>query len=117
EAIVVTGQATGVEKRNLANAVATVDAQQLVRTSTTHVEQALQGKLAGANILSNGGGPGGGMVVELRGVTSVLGNYTPLYVIDGVIMSDAAIPPGMDVITRSSGAVSVAGTIEMPINR
>src|SRR5713101_4894668 len=48
EAIVVTGQATGVERRNLANAVASVDAQHLVRASAASVEQALMGKVSGA---------------------------------------------------------------------
>src|SRR5207237_1239031 len=66
EAIVVTGQATGVERRNLANAVASVSAEQLVKDApTASLEQALQGKLSGAQITANSGAPGGGMVVRL----------------------------------------------------
>ena len=113
----VTGHATGVERRNLANAVETVEASELSRTPTVSVDAALQGKLAGANISSNGAGPGGGMVVQLRGVSSILGSYTPLYVVDGVVVSDVAIAPGMDVITKSSGGLTIAGSIEMPTNR
>src|SRR6185503_12013440 len=90
EAIVVTGQATGVERKNLANAVASVSAEQLAKAPTASVEQSLQGKLAGAQITMNTFAPGGGVMVRLRGVTSINGNFTPLYVVDGVIVSDAA---------------------------
>src|SRR5207244_4891127 len=48
EAIVVTGQATGVEKRNLANAVSTVTAAQLAQVPAQSIEHALTGKMAGA---------------------------------------------------------------------
>ena len=109
EAIVVTGQATGVERKNLANAVASVTAEQLVKAPAPTVEQSLQGKLAGANITQNTFAPGGGVLVRLRGVTSINGNFTPLYVVDGVIVSDAAIMPGnqlhhpVDARRRQSG--------------
>src|SRR5439155_4465306 len=58
EAIVVTGQATGVERRNLANAVATVSADQLTKTEVPTVEQALVGKVAGPDFRSNSGTAG-----------------------------------------------------------
>jgi len=48
EAIVVTGQATGVEQRNLANAVTTVSPENLNRAPTQTIESALQGKIPGA---------------------------------------------------------------------
>ena len=48
--IVVTGQATGIDRRNLANAVATVNAQDIQRVSAASVERSIQGKVAGANI-------------------------------------------------------------------
>ena len=47
--VVVTGQATGVERRNLANAVATVSGEEVSRVSAQTVEQALQGKVVGAS--------------------------------------------------------------------
>src|SRR6266566_4706322 len=51
--VVVTGQATGVERRNLANAVATVSGEEVARVSAQTVEQALQGKVVGASIQAN----------------------------------------------------------------
>ena len=80
--VVVTGQATGVERRNLANAVATVSGEEVSRVSAQTVEQALQGKVVGASIQANSGAPGGGMQMRLRGVTSINGASEPLYVVD-----------------------------------
>ncbi|MBI4420301.1 MAG: SusC/RagA family TonB-linked outer membrane protein [Gemmatimonadetes bacterium] len=117
EAIVVTGQATGVEKRNLANAVATVTADQLTKAPAATVEQQLQGKISGANISQNSGAPGGGMMVRLRGVTSIIGTFTPLYVVDGVIVSDAAIFNGTNFLRRAFGASGIAGNQDNPVNR
>ena len=102
EAIVVTGQATGVERRNLANAVASVSAEQLVKSPAASVEQNLQGKIAGAYINQNNGAPGGGNIVRMRGVTSIIGSYQPLYVVDGVIVSNVEVGRGTNQVTRAN---------------
>ena len=60
ENVVVTGVATGVQRRNLANAVSSVDAEELNQAPSQSVEQSLQGKITGANIQRNSGAPGGG---------------------------------------------------------
>ncbi|MSR06961.1 MAG: SusC/RagA family TonB-linked outer membrane protein [Gemmatimonadetes bacterium] len=104
EAIVVTGQATGVERRNLANAVSSISADQLVKSSLNSVDQALQGKLAGAQIYSNSQAPGGGIQVKMRaGMNSVLGNSLPLWVVDGVIINNQEIGSGLNGISRGGG--------------
>src|SRR5207245_3019001 len=69
EAVVVTGLATGVEQRNVANAVSTVGAAQLTRAPTPTIESALQGKIPGALVQMNSGAPGGGGRITLRGVS------------------------------------------------
>ncbi|MBI4500699.1 MAG: SusC/RagA family TonB-linked outer membrane protein [Gemmatimonadetes bacterium] len=117
EAIVVTGQATGVERKNLANAVASVDNQTLVKSSTSSVEQALMGKVAGAQIQDYGSGPGGGVIVTLRGANSLNNAYTPLYVVDGVVVSDAKISPGINRLTRATSATLISSDQEYPVNR
>src|SRR5512144_2807404 len=101
EEIVITGQATGVEKRNLANAVATVDAGELTRAPTSTIESALQGKIPGATIQANSGAPGGGLQVNLRGVSTIIGDLEPLYVVDGIAVSDVAIPNGANAVTQA----------------
>jgi TonB-linked SusC/RagA family outer membrane protein len=101
EEIVITGQATGVEQRNLANAVSTVSAAELTRAPTPTIESALQGKIPGATIQANSGAPGGGLQVNLRGVSTIIGDLEPLYVVDGIAVSDVAIPNGANAVTQA----------------
>ena len=101
EEIVITGQATGVEKRNLANAVATVDAGELTRAPTSTLEGALQGKIPGAYIQANSGAPGGGFQLNLRGVSTFIGDVDPLYVVDGIVVSNAAVPNGANAVSQA----------------
>lgn len=107
--IVVTGQATSVARRNLANAVATVSSDELTKTPAASLEQQLAGKIAGADIQANSGAPGGGLQVNLRGVSSIIGAATPLYVVDGVIVSDISVASGTNVIERASGGAFGSG--------
>lgn len=118
EALVVTGQATGIERKNLAHAVATVSADQLTQAPAASVEQTLSGKIAGAQISTNSGAPGGGVLVKLRGVTSIFGGFSPLYVVDGVTVSDVAIPTGTNPVTNASGNQAATGAGQTnPVNR
>jgi len=71
--------------------VTTVKAEDLSEVSADTVDQALQGKVAGANIQRNDGAPGGGMQVRLRGVSSINGQADPLFVLDGMIVSNTTI--------------------------
>lgn len=115
--VVITGQATTISRRNLPNSVASVSAEQVAAVSTAAVDQALQGKVAGAQISTSTGAPGGGNRVRIRGISSILGNATPLYVVDGVIASDVSIGNGTNKVTRASGTVISAITQEAPVNR
>src|SRR5918995_4200562 len=101
EEVVVTGQSTGIEKRNLPNAVATVSASELTRAPTGTLESALQGKIPGALIQANSGAPGGGIQVNLRGVSTITAGSDPLFVVDGVVISNEAIPNGADAVTQA----------------
>jgi TonB-linked SusC/RagA family outer membrane protein len=116
EGVVVTGQVTGVERRNLANAVTTVTAEDLDRAPAETIERTLQGKVPGANIQANSSAPGGGMQVELRGITSFIGG-SPLYVVDGVIVSDVAIQSNIDAVTDASGGSNPSREQDNPVNR
>jgi TonB-linked SusC/RagA family outer membrane protein len=103
EGLVITGQATSISRQNLATAVSVVNSEELTRAPAASLEGALQGKIPGASINLNSGAPGGGGQIQIRGVTSILGSGEPLFVVDGVIISNAAIQGGMRTIT-SSGA-------------
>lgn len=113
---VVTGQATYVARRNLANDVASVGSEAINRTSTATLENALQGKVAGAAITANSGAPGGGLQVQMRGVTSIFGNSQPLYVVDGLPVSNTIIQSGLNAVT-GSGAGMNAGNQDNGVNR
>lgn len=70
-------------KANLTTAQTTVSAAEINQTVNTTLEQAIQGRAAGVYVTQNSGQPGGGISVNIRGISS-LGRTQPLYVIDGV---------------------------------
>ncbi len=94
--VVVTGLGTSIKRTNLANAVSTVSAEELVgNTSQSTVDGALYGKLPGVNIVSSSGAPGGGIALRLRGISSINGNNQPLFIVDGVYINNVEIPSGL----------------------
>ncbi|MFI5309825.1 MAG: TonB-dependent receptor plug domain-containing protein, partial [Gemmatimonadales bacterium] len=115
--VVVTGQASEVSRRNLANSVASVSAEDLTKVSTQSVDDALQGKIAGATLSTSTGAPGGGTRLQIRGISSILGSAQPLFVVDGVIVSDVAIGSGTNMLTHASGSVISYDAEEAPDNR
>lgn len=100
--VIVTGLATTVKRRNAANSVSTVSAKELNGAAPAQsFDAALNGKVAGANIVSNSGAPGGGVSFKLRGASSIYGTIQPLFVIDGVIVSNRASSTGLNAITEA----------------
>jgi len=117
EQVVITGQASGISRRNLPNSIASVSNEEVAKVSAPSVDQALQGKIAGTQISTSTGAPGGGNRVRIRGISSILGSAQPLYVIDGVIVSDVSIGSGTNKVTGAAGnAISVSNQ-EAPVNR
>jgi TonB-dependent SusC/RagA subfamily outer membrane receptor len=110
EGVTVTGAATTVEKRNAATAVSSVNAEELTRVPAASIESALQGKVVGASINMNNGAPGGGGQVQIRGASSLIGRIDPLYVVDGVIVSNAVRSNQQGVITGSLNSGEENGT-------
>jgi TonB-linked SusC/RagA family outer membrane protein len=107
---VVTGVATTVSSRNAANDVAVLNAQSVSEVPAPTIENAIQGKIPGAIIQSNNGGaPGGGLQIQIRGVTSINGNASPLYVIDGVIMDNETVNSDANAISNSGGGKNSVG--------
>lgn len=117
EGLVVTGQATSVRRQNVANAVAVVSSQELERAPAQTVEKALQGKIAGAAISTNSGAPGGGAQIRIRGVSSLIGNSEPLYVVDGVVLSNASIPGGANVVSGAGTRTDLYSVQDNVVNR
>jgi TonB-dependent SusC/RagA subfamily outer membrane receptor len=86
--VVVTGTGGPTQRRQLGNAISTVDGADIEEASSESIDQALQGKIAGANIQQNSGRPAGGMSIRLRGTSTVLGDANPLIIVDGVIVNN-----------------------------
>ena len=93
EELVVTGLASSIKRENLANAITKVDAEDLVeRTQPQTLDGAFKGKIPGVSIRSQSGAPGGGINVQMRGVSTLgAGSSQPLYIIDGVYVNNDAI--------------------------
>ena len=117
EGLVVTGQATSVRRQNAANAVAVVSSQELQRAPAQTVEKALQGKIAGASISTNSGAPGGGAQIRIRGVSSLIGNSEPLYVMDGVVLSNSSVPGGANVVSGAGTRTALNSVQDNVVNR
>ena len=95
--VVVTGY--GSQRREaVTGAVATVDPAAANVGVVTNVNQMLEGRTAGVNITTNNGEPGAGAQIRIRGATSISASSEPLYVVDGVpITNQEAEAPGFGV--------------------
>ncbi|QLG44067.1 SusC/RagA family TonB-linked outer membrane protein [Costertonia aggregata] len=88
--VVVTGNTIGVNKRTLGNAISSVKAEDLVNNGATAVDQAISGKITGALVQQNSGDPAGGISIRLRGPATITGNSDPLYIVDGILISNSS---------------------------
>ena len=90
ENVVVIGY--GVAKKNdLTGAVTAIKPDELTKGITTSAQDMLTGKVAGVNITSQGGTPGGGATIRIRGGSSLSATNDPLIVIDGLAMDNSGV--------------------------
>src|SRR5579862_2228257 len=115
---VITGVATTVSSKNAANAVAVVSASAVNEVPAPTMENAIQGKVAGAVIqANNGGAPGGGLQIQIRGITSINANASPLYVIDGVIVNNETVNSGANAISGAANNTVIQSNQDNSANR
>lgn len=105
--IVVT--ALGIERaeRELTTSVQSLSGEQLVRAPSQNLVSSLTGKVSGVQILSSNT-PGGSARMVIRGVNSLTGNNQPLFVLDGIPVSNAASTAG----TRGYNAIDYGNLIQ-----
>lgn len=117
--IVVIGSSLRQSRKQLGNTVNSVNAKQLTNTGSGNLGAALQGKVPGAQIQQTSGDPSGGISVRMRGTSTIMGSSEPLYVIDGVVVSNSTV----NVTNLNVSATGVAnlgvgtGTAELGTNR
>lgn len=73
------------KRKDVTGSISSISGAELRKSSPTTIDQALQGKVAGVIVQQTSGQPGGGVSVQIRGLSS-FGNNSPLYIIDGVII-------------------------------
>jgi TonB-linked SusC/RagA family outer membrane protein len=96
--IVVIGYGT-TQKKDLTGSVATVTTRDFQKGVITSPEQLIAGKVAGVSILSNGGAPGAGSTIRIRGGASLNSSNDPLLVIDGVPVSNSGVAGSANVLS------------------
>ncbi|GAB4045959.1 SusC/RagA family TonB-linked outer membrane protein [Spirosoma litoris] len=89
--VVVTGSGVATSKAKLGIAVESVSSKDLPQTPTASIDQALIGKIPGAQISSTSGNPGDPVNILLRGINSVQGGTKPLIMVDGVQVASTDI--------------------------
>ena len=100
----------GVQKKSdLTGAVASVREDDLKNRSTSDAAAALQGKVAGVQVITNSGAPGSGTGIQVRGVSSNSGNIGPLIIVDGLKVSsiqylDPSLIESMEVLKDAASA-------------
>lgn len=104
--IVVVGSTVTTNRRELGNAISTISGNDLTQSGSGGVLNSLQGKVPGAQITQNSGDPAGSISVRLRGVHSLSGSSDPLYVIDGVIVSNASTNVSQLALTNDIGSAN-----------
>ncbi|MDR1356082.1 MAG: TonB-dependent receptor [Tannerellaceae bacterium] len=110
--VVVVGYGT-VRKSDLTGAVAKVSTEDLLQLSTTDIGQALAGRVAGVDVISNSGEPGAGVKIRIRGYGTI-NNSDPLYVVDGFPTNDLSTVTPQDIesmeILKDASATAIYGS-------
>ena len=87
-----------VKKNDLTGSVSAIKPDEMVKGVQTTAQDALQGKIAGVNIISNSGAPGSASTIRIRSGASLSASNDPLIVIDGVPIDNSSIEGGGNVI-------------------
>ncbi len=96
EDVVVIGYGT-MKRKDLTGAVASVSGDKLAANPVTNVALALQGQLPGVSVVSQDGRPGASMAIRVRGGGSITQSNDPLYIVDGVQVSDISDIPADNI--------------------
>ncbi|MGA0555552.1 SusC/RagA family TonB-linked outer membrane protein [Larkinella sp. VNQ87] len=88
--VIVTGYGTQAQK-TITGSIASVTGKAIENIPAPSSDQLLQGRAAGVMVSANSGTPGGGMMVRVRGTTSINGSSDPLYVVDGIPIQSGSL--------------------------
>jgi TonB-linked SusC/RagA family outer membrane protein len=102
--VVVTAVGLESSRKSINYSLSEVKGTELLQSREPNLTTALSGKVAGVQIGNSGGAPGGSSSVRIRGNTSVLGNNSPLFVVDGIPIDNSI----QDLLPNITNSVSLA---------
>jgi TonB-linked SusC/RagA family outer membrane protein len=88
--VIITALGTKAERDKFASSISTVEGKNIARTGETSLLTGLSGKASGVLITRNGGDPGAGAYIQIRGQNTINGNIQPLFIVDGIPVSNAS---------------------------
>jgi TonB-linked SusC/RagA family outer membrane protein len=100
-------------RRDVTGAIARVEGEEISRLPTLSAEQALQGRVAGVQVVPSSGEPGAGATIRIRGV-GTLNNANPLFVVDGMLLDDINFLNPNDIqsvdVLKDASATAIYGS-------
>jgi TonB-linked SusC/RagA family outer membrane protein len=100
-------------KSDLTGSVGKVNVSDIQKVTTVDAAKAIQGRVAGVNVISNSGNPGSGAKIRVRGIGTI-NNSDPLYVVDGFPMSDISHIAPTDIVSmevlKDASATAIYGS-------
>jgi TonB-linked SusC/RagA family outer membrane protein len=101
-------------KKDLTGAVSVVSSADIANRPIVNTGEALQGKAAGVQVTSVSGKPGAGLSIRIRGSSSISAGNDPLYVVDGIPMTDISAYSPNDIesisVLKDAASASIYGT-------
>ncbi len=102
------------KKKELTGAVTQVKAEEMLKIAASDFTKTLQGQVAGVNVTESSGRPGDQANIQIRGLGSITGSASPLYVVDGIPQNGNPNIPSEDIATidilKDGAAAAVYGT-------
>lgn len=95
DAVVVTALGQEIEQRSLGTATQSVEGEEIAQTQRENFVNALQGRIAGVEVVSSSGVPGASSSITIRGVSSISSSNQPLMIIDGLPMDNKTLNTGV----------------------
>lgn len=102
--VVVTALGIESNRKSINTSIARIDKKEILQAKEPNVVTALSGKVTGVQVQNSGGSPGGSSSVRIRGNTSVLGNNSPLFVVDGIPVDNST----QDILPNITNSFSLA---------
>jgi len=88
--VVVVGYSS-IEKKDITGSITSIKAENFKNLSVSGIDQALQGQAPGVQVTQSSGTPGGGIVVRIRGATSISASNRPLFIVDGIAVETGTL--------------------------